>query len=184
MGSASAETSGGQILGEREDAAGGHHDVLREAAGQVHAEDPALPAHAVAPFDAAATLPAGVEGLHADVQARREALDPLAQGIHASGDLVPRRMPLGHHAAVEEVQIAAADPAGLDPHPHLARARLGTLAGPGSDPTRPSGPMPMGERCAHRRAQRADARGNWRQGWTCGPCPQPAPAGPAARGAP
>ncbi len=71
------------------------------------------------------------------MEAGLETLHAVSHRVDAAGDLVPRGVSLGHHAGVQQVQVAAADAAGLDAHPHLAGARLGDLSRPGRDPARP-----------------------------------------------
>jgi hypothetical protein len=117
------------LVGERPDVRGGHHQVLREPAVARQADDPAQRlAHRV--VAAAARVAAPARQVHVDVHARPrlEILDAGSDLRHRSGDLVTdharhgraghRRVPAAPHV-VERV----ADAARRHADQHLARAR-------------------------------------------------------------
>ena len=107
--------------------AGLRHHSLGEASRTVQPDQPVLAAAIVEARRAELAAAAGEERLDRGAIADPPPGDALAHRVDHADELVAERHP-GAHAiglGVEDVEVGAAEPAGLDAQAHLAGARLG-----------------------------------------------------------
>ena len=114
---------------QRQHIRGVDDSVFGVAAVLLIAGEAGIGAEILAPAAAVIAVPAGVrEPGDTDARAECRGLDLRAARDHRSHDLVAgydRNLRVGQ-VTVDEMEVRAADPAGMNPDQHLGRARLGT----------------------------------------------------------
>ncbi len=114
-----------EIIRHAVHAFGRHHDVLRESARQVHAVQLRAAADRVRAALASRARTAATHRLDRNARPDGDARDARTERVEAARRLVPRRRAGREEAAAEQVQVAAADAAGLDRDAHFAGSRFG-----------------------------------------------------------